>query len=402
MPRAAATRLLPLLCSVLRETATALITMLLLLLVVLLSPFVRDAEGAAVQVLPVHLQHWVRDSQAPWKVMDAFHALLGGVGLLVTHPLTLAQLLCEVLGGGGRALRREWSVVHLNYCSNVISWYPAHVEQPQTAPALVFVHGGAWSHGAPWLYALFARQLAAREGWNVGVVGYHNWPTAGARAQSEEVGRGIRWLLDGGAEQGRRGTAAAGRVRFDRSRVALLGHSSGAHILLLWLLSRRRRSSGPSSSLAPVRAVVGYAGPYDIRSHYSWEARRGVAQISALQPACGGCAGRAFEQVSPTAVRRDRGGLGDTGGDGGGGVRSSLHAAHETPPTPHDALLCRSCGRMRTAARRTMRGPCRPCFSCTDATIPPCRYLRRRSSWTAGSGGLLGRRALPVLIATCR
>jgi acetyl esterase/lipase len=61
--------------------------------------------------------------------------------------------------------------------------------------------------------------------------------------------------------------------------VTLIGHSSGAHISMLGLLS---------GLLTHVDRFVGLSGVYDIPSHYNFERGRGVERISPLAPACGG------------------------------------------------------------------------------------------------------------------
>jgi acetyl esterase/lipase len=45
----------------------------------------------------------------------------------------------------------------------------------QPARTLVFVHGGAWGSGKPWMYRLLADRLTT-VGYTVVLVGYRTWP----------------------------------------------------------------------------------------------------------------------------------------------------------------------------------------------------------------------------------
>lgn len=81
----------------------------------------------------------------------------------------------------------------------------------------------------------------------------------------------------------------------------LSGHSSGAHIALLFLIELIKRSilmrehvveqsaeqHLNDSSVKPVDQFVGLSGPYDISHHFDYEAARGVEELSPLKPACG-------------------------------------------------------------------------------------------------------------------
>jgi acetyl esterase/lipase len=46
---------------------------------------------------------------------------------------------------------------------------------PHPARTLVFVHGGAWGSGKPWMYRLLADRLST-VGYTVVLIGYRTWP----------------------------------------------------------------------------------------------------------------------------------------------------------------------------------------------------------------------------------
>jgi acetyl esterase/lipase len=131
----------------------------------------------------------------------------------------------------------------------------------------------------------------AQCGFSVAVLGYDRWPLADATQQASEVGKAIEWLLEKSPQRSDLG--------FDRRRVVLFGHSSGGHVAMLWLLSNLCSNATAANSLA---AVVTLGSPFDITDHERHERRRGVADISALGPACGL---PSFDLVSPNKIARE-------------------------------------------------------------------------------------------------
>jgi acetyl esterase/lipase len=116
-------------------------------------------------------------------------------------------------------------------------------------PAVVFVHGGAWSGGDKEGLAAPANQ-AALNGWVGVTINYRlappRWPT-----QLEDVRAAIRFLR-----------ASAERFRIDPSAIALVGASSGANLALLAGMA----GDGALTEGDRVRAVVSWSGPTDLEA----------------------------------------------------------------------------------------------------------------------------------------
>src|SRR3989454_5172001 len=85
------------------------------------------------------------------------------------------------------------------------------------APAVVFVHGGAWMHGDPSQAAGNALHLA-RRGIATISLSYRLAPAHRFPAPLDDVRHGLRWVR-----------AHAGELGIDPERLALLGLSAGAH-----------------------------------------------------------------------------------------------------------------------------------------------------------------------------
>ncbi len=106
------------------------------------------------------------------------------------------------------------------------------------APALVFVHGGGWTAGAPADYAFVARPLAAL-GWRVAVPGYRLHPAVNYPTFVEDVALACR--------------ALAGPL-------VMMGHSAGAFIAAALAYDPRWGLRGRT------RGFIGLAGPYDFQA----------------------------------------------------------------------------------------------------------------------------------------
>ena len=126
------------------------------------------------------------------------------------------------------------------------------------APAVVFVHGGAWMHGDPSQAAGNALHLA-RRGIATISLSYRLAPAHRFPAPLDDVRHGLRWVR-----------AHAGELGIDPERLALLGLSAGAHLVLLAHVARGVPELAPD--LPPelgdvpedVRAVVVHYGPFDL------------------------------------------------------------------------------------------------------------------------------------------
>ncbi|WP_156256254.1 alpha/beta hydrolase [Sandarakinorhabdus oryzae] len=122
-------------------------------------------------------------------------------------------------------------------------WAPKHAEGKR--PVIVFFYGGSWNSGLKEGYGFAARALAAR-GFVVVVPDYRLVPQVRWPGFVEDGAAAVKWTLANIAAHGG-----------DPARVAVMGHSAGAHIALLLALDRRWGVADQ------IKAAVGLAGPYD-------------------------------------------------------------------------------------------------------------------------------------------
>src|SRR5881296_928762 len=134
---------------------------------------------------------------------------------------------------------------------------PRKVEGP--APAVVFIHGGAWMHGDPSQAAGNALHFA-RRGIATVSLSYRLAPAHRFPAPVHDVRRGLRHIRAHAAELG-----------IDPTRIALLGLSAGAHVALMAHVARGLPELTPPGIpeelhdvTEDVRAIILHYGPYDL------------------------------------------------------------------------------------------------------------------------------------------
>lgn len=103
-----------------------------------------------------------------------------------------------------------------------LDFYPAQGARG-AAPLVLYVHGGGWKRGS--------KETAASRhapghftglGYSYASIDYRLVPKATVEQQGEDVALALKALLD-----------RAGRLGIDRSRVVIMGHSAGAHLVAL-------------------------------------------------------------------------------------------------------------------------------------------------------------------------
>jgi acetyl esterase/lipase len=109
---------------------------------------------------------------------------------------------------------------------------------PSSTPCVVFVHGGVWAAGESWHYAPLCAALA-RLGILTYCVTYSLYPDVTLPEPVAEVASALSFAMDDAPKRGG-----------DPSRVALVGHSAGAHLALMALLYKAAAAAGVRAGTA--------------------------------------------------------------------------------------------------------------------------------------------------------
>lgn len=121
-------------------------------------------------------------------------------------------------------------------------------QQPKpNRPIILFVHGGAWSHGDKKDY-YFVGQAFATQGYDVAILNYRLAPEYIFPSSVDDTNLALDYLLQHQAELG-----------IQTEQVVLLGHSAGAFNIMSALYQSHDQSCAIQDK---IKAVVGLAGPY--------------------------------------------------------------------------------------------------------------------------------------------
>lgn len=119
----------------------------------------------------------------------------------------------------------------------------------KAAPVLIFYYGGGWVKGSAAEYGWAARAYASK-GFVVVVPDYRKVPQVRFPAFVQDAADAVRWTRDNIAEFGG-----------DPSRIAVAGHSAGAHSVAMLALDPQWLAA--AGAPAAIKAAVGLSGPYD-------------------------------------------------------------------------------------------------------------------------------------------
>jgi len=128
--------------------------------------------------------------------------------------------------------------------------YVPEAASPGPRPVIVFIHGGSWQSGSKEQYRFVGSGLAER-GYIAVVANYRLNPEVRFPGFVADAAGAVAWTLRN-----------IGRYGGDPGRVFLMGHSAGAHTVMLLALDRRYLADAGASP-DELRGAIGLSGPYD-------------------------------------------------------------------------------------------------------------------------------------------
>ena len=205
--------------------------------------------------------------------------------IAVTSPPKLLSVIDGFAGGGSGTQRAGTAVAFGKHGQTLDVWRPAE-QSAKPRPAIVFFHGGGWVKGDRDAYAFVGRAFASR-GYTVVIPDYRKVPDVRFPAFIEDGAEAVRWTRENIAQFGG-----------DPDRIALAGHSAGAHTAVTLALDPRWLTAAGVEPDA-VKAAIGLSGPYDF---YPFDKKRSIDGGSPVQygesdgkAARTGCTGRVGE-----------------------------------------------------------------------------------------------------------
>lgn len=186
-----------------------------------------------------------------WRLGLAALVVLGvafGIWYETTDPPSQLSQLDALLGGGGGVERVMQGVAFGTHGQKLDVWRPSGTATG-SRPVVVFFYGGGWHAGTRQGYAFAARGLASR-GFVVVVPDYRKVPAVRFPSFVEDGADALKWTHDHVADVGG-----------DPAKVAIAGHSAGAHIVALLALDPHYLAARGLDRHF-VKAAIGLSGPY--------------------------------------------------------------------------------------------------------------------------------------------
>src|SRR5439155_1106306 len=128
-------------------------------------------------------------------------------------------------------------------------------EGKTNVPLLFSVHGGSWRGGDKQIPKALGN-LFGRMGWAVASTNYRLSPAVKHPTHVQDVARAFAYLYKNASQYG-----------IDRSRIVILGHSAGGHLVALLALDHRylEQEGVPAEA---IKGVIGTSGMYDVPKWY--------------------------------------------------------------------------------------------------------------------------------------
>ena len=256
----------------------------------------KEPFGRVLRFVPRQVQEAIRDSRIAWIMYSQFEYVAVGMAIFALAP-GRARCLLQVHRSGADYKDIQCGNVPGSCCD---VYLPRAKHLPESTEMLLFVPGGAWSHGYKSFYTLTSRRLADELACPVAVVGYDLFPVVDGAAQVEQVEQAIRWAESGASVPG------VGPLLRKGGRLVVVGHSAGGQLAAAALLSRSADARDDHAA-ASVDALALLSAPLELRRHVGHEAMRGVATISALSAAFVGDDGRTFIKGDEASLPLDNG-----------------------------------------------------------------------------------------------
>jgi arylformamidase len=168
------------------------------------------------------------------------------------HAPNMAQVLQRYASSSAAARARIGEPARHAYGPTPVEGLDFFASRAPNAPILVFLHGGAWRAGVARNYAFLAGAFLAA-GAHVAIPDFIPVQEAGGdlRVMVDQARRAVAWVQ-----------RHAARLGGDPSRLYLAGHSSGAHLAGMCLLTDWKALDVPAGA---IRGCLCSSGIYDLK-----------------------------------------------------------------------------------------------------------------------------------------
>lgn len=212
-------------------------------------PLIASLLGLLLSVLPL-----LQFPSANARIANEMQTILGADYLAKVPQTALIQMRRQpfVLADAFRGIQTTEVRIdrHITFANPDNVKLTLNVYRPLAKgkyPTIIIIYGGAWRSGTPNNDEKFSCYMAS-QGYSVLAIDYRHAPKYKFPVQLEDVKTALSYIQ-----------THADSLEVDRSRIALMGRSAGAHLAML---------AAYQSDAIPVRAVVNYYGPVNFTKGY--------------------------------------------------------------------------------------------------------------------------------------
>ncbi|MGW8784670.1 alpha/beta hydrolase fold domain-containing protein [Heyndrickxia sporothermodurans] len=146
---------------------------------------------------------------------------------------------------------KESNLKYGNNPKQTLDIYTPKNQNGENLPVIIYAHGGGW-RGGDKKSVSDKPNFFTENGYAFISINYRLSPEASYREMANDVSNAIKWVYDN-----------ADNYHFDRTKINLIGHSAGAHLILL-VVTNPHYLSNVGLSYKLINSVVGIEGPLDL------------------------------------------------------------------------------------------------------------------------------------------
>ncbi|MFC7395185.1 alpha/beta hydrolase fold domain-containing protein [Scopulibacillus cellulosilyticus] len=143
---------------------------------------------------------------------------------------------------------------NLKYGSNpkqTLDLYTRKVQSGKKLPVIIYAHGGGW-RGGDKTNVSAKPEFFTKKGYAFISINYRLSPEATCKEMENNVSNSIKWVYDN-----------VNKYHFDRTKINLMGHSAGGHLMML-VAANPNYLNNVGLSSKTINSVVNIEGPLDL------------------------------------------------------------------------------------------------------------------------------------------
>jgi len=151
---------------------------------------------------------------------------------------------------------QEMEKSNLKYGSNpkqVLDVYTPKVQNSEKLPVIIYAHGGGWNGGDKTNVSA-KPDFFTKKGYAFVSINYRLSPDATYEEMANDVSHAIKWVYEN-----------ANKYHFDRTKINLMGHSSGGHLIML-IATNPDYLNQEGLSSQTIHSIINIEGPLNLPS----------------------------------------------------------------------------------------------------------------------------------------